>query len=69
TARASHMRRFAALPLLALAALFVVVLNSPDPVYWQIGTAWDRLTAQVLPFMAILCATVYASVTGAHQHE
>jgi hypothetical protein len=67
--RASHMRRFAAIPLLALAALFVVVLNSPDPVYWQIDTAWDRLTAQTLPFMAILCATVYASIIRAHQHE
>ena len=45
------------------------VLNSPDPVYWQIDTAWDRLTAQTLPFMAILCATVYASIIRAHQHE
>jgi len=53
-----HVRIVAAIPLMALGTMFVIVINSPDPLHWQIGTAWDRLTAQALPLMAMVVALI-----------
>ncbi|MCI5122168.1 MAG: hypothetical protein D3908_13450, partial [Candidatus Electrothrix sp. AUS4] len=42
------------LPCGMLLGYFVIILFHQSEIYWQIGTAWNRLTVQVLPLLIIL---------------
>lgn len=49
-----HNIRFLLFPIALLAGYLVVILFNSDEISWQIGTAWNRLTVQVLPLLLIL---------------
>ncbi len=46
-------RRLAILPWLIMAGMLTIMLFHKDDIGWQINTAWDRLTMQVLPLLLI----------------
>ena len=52
------------LPLGLLLGYFVIILFNSNEINWQIGTAWNRLTVQILPLLLILlvinCKTIAA---------
>ena len=53
------VRRDILLPWCMLLAYLAIVLLHQADVFWQVGTAWNRLTVQVLPiFMMILVPTL-----------
>jgi hypothetical protein len=41
------------LPTGLLAGYFVIILLNHEEIFWQIGTAWNRLTAQSLPLLLV----------------
>ena len=46
------------LPTGLLVGCFAVILCNSNEIYWQIGTAWNRLTVQALPlFLVVLAVT------------
>ncbi|MCI5123199.1 MAG: hypothetical protein D3925_01660 [Candidatus Electrothrix sp. AR5] len=49
------------LPVGMLAGYLVVILLHSNEIYWQIGTAWNRLTVQVLPLLLIILVCLYFS--------
>jgi hypothetical protein len=42
------------LPIALLTGYLAIILFSSNEIYWQIGTAWNRLTVQTLPLLLIL---------------
>ncbi len=42
------------LPIVLLAGYLAIILCSSNEIYWQIGTAWNRLTVQALPLLLVL---------------
>ncbi|MCI5131283.1 MAG: hypothetical protein D3904_07110 [Candidatus Electrothrix sp. EH2] len=42
------------LPFGMLLSYVVIILFHQNEIYWQIGTAWNRLTVQALPLLIIL---------------
>ena len=53
------------LPLGLLSGYLVIVLLHSAEIYWQVGTAWNRLTVQTLPlFIVLLVPLYYGRITG-----
>lgn len=52
------------LPALLLAGFFMVILFHQAEVYWQVGTSWNRLTAQTLPFFLVTTVSFFAARSG-----
>ncbi|PIE59569.1 MAG: hypothetical protein CSA32_03225 [Desulfobulbus propionicus] len=51
------------LPVFMILGYFTIVVFHHDDVYWLVGTAWNRLTLQVLPILiTILCVAFSRSV-------
>lgn len=48
-----------ALPLGLLVGYLVIILFHPAEIYWQIGTAWNRLTVQTIPLFLVLLVSMY----------
>lgn len=42
------------IPIGMLLGYFVIIVFHKDDIYWQIGTAWDRLTIQMMPLLLIV---------------
>lgn len=49
------------LPIGLLAGYLVVILFNDNEISWQIGTAWNRLTVQILPLLLVLLASIFLS--------
>jgi len=49
---------FLLLPISLLSGYFIIIIFHPGEIYWQIGTAWNRLTVQVLPLLLILLVPI-----------
>lgn len=47
------------LPVCLLLGYFVIILFHYAEIYWQIGTAWNRLTTQALPLFIFLLVSMY----------
>ena len=47
------------LPIGLLAGYFATILLNSNEIYWQIGTAWNRLTVQFLPLLLILLMPIF----------
>ncbi|MCI5218526.1 MAG: hypothetical protein D3914_04895 [Candidatus Electrothrix sp. LOE2] len=47
------------LPVGMLVGYLVIILLNPNEIYWQIGTAWNRLTVQVLPLLIVLLVLLH----------
>ena len=46
------------LPTGLLVGCFAVILCNSNEIYWQIGTAWNRLTVQALPLFLVVLAVI-----------
>jgi len=55
------------LPALLLAGFFVVILFHPAEVYWQVGTSWNRLTVQTLPFFLVVTIKVFSELMNGYE--
>jgi hypothetical protein len=53
------------LPAGLLAGYFAVILFNHNEIRWQIGTAWNRLTAQALPLFIVLLTAQEAAACSA----
>jgi len=47
------------LPVGLLNGYLIIILFHTDEIFWQIGTAWNRLTVQALPLFLILLVPMY----------
>lgn len=52
-------KHFLLLPVGLLTGYFVIILFHAAEVYWQVGTAWNRLTVQSLPLFMVLLVPMY----------
>ena len=58
-------RRAALLPWCLLGGYLLIILLHQAEIYWQVGTAWNRLTVQVLPLLLLVVA--HAVFSRIHQ--
>ncbi len=49
-----NTRLYLFLPIGLLCGYLIIILFHPAEIYWQIGTAWNRLTVQALPLFLLL---------------
>jgi len=56
------LRRLISVPLAGLCVMFVIIVFHKDPVGWQVGTAWDRFTLQVLPMLVVVALMTLVSM-------
>ena len=50
------------LPVGLLGGYIVIILFHTAEVYWQVGTAWNRLTVQVIPLFIVLLVPMHWSL-------
>lgn len=45
--------QWALVPIGMLLCFFIIIIFHEAEIYWQVGTSWNRLTVQVLPFLLV----------------
>ncbi|MCI5194018.1 MAG: hypothetical protein D3915_12985 [Candidatus Electrothrix sp. AU1_5] len=59
-------RLYLLLPAGLILGYLVVILFHNAEIYWQIGTAWNRLTTQTLPLFLVLLVPMYQNFSAKH---
>ncbi|MCW5211989.1 hypothetical protein VU04_03660 [Desulfobulbus sp. TB] len=59
-------RLYLLLPVGLILGYLVVILFHNAEIYWQVGTAWNRLTTQTLPLFLVLLVPMYQNFSAKH---